>query len=68
MKKGNIIYPKNFMQYGNELKTMCAILNTEGIVALDRLSAFIRRISHEALNISKGSAYSNINTCNFLFF
>ena len=34
---------------------MCAILNTEGIVALDRLSVFIRRISYEALNITKGS-------------
>ena len=57
-EKGKYNIPKEFyanVQYGNELKTMCAILNTEGIVALDRLSAFIRSISHEALNISKGS-------------
>lgn len=43
------------MQYGNELKTMCSILNTEGIVALDRLSDFVKNISHGAINVSKGS-------------
>ena len=43
------------VQYGNELKTMCAVLNTEGIVALDRLSDFVSCISHGTIKTSKGS-------------
>ena len=34
---------------------MCAVLNTEGIVALDRLADFVSCISHEKINISKAS-------------
>ena len=57
-KNGKYNIPKEFyanVQYGNELKTMCAILNTEGIVALDRLSDFISCISHGNVKLSKGS-------------
>ena len=56
--KGKYNIPKEFyanVQYGNKLKTMCSVLNTEGIVALDRLSNFVSCISHGLLNISKGS-------------
>lgn len=57
-KNGKYNIPKEFqtdIQYGNELKTICTILNTEGIVALDRLANFVSCISHEKINISKGS-------------
>lgn len=57
-KEGKIIIPKEYktdVQYGTNLKTICAVLNTEGIVALDRLSDFVSCISHEKINISKGS-------------
>ena len=46
---------KTDVQYGNNLKTICAVLNTEGIVALDRLSDFVSCISHEKIRLSKGS-------------
>lgn len=57
-ENGKYNIPKAFyanVQYGNELKTMCAVLNTEEIVALDRLTNFVNCISHGTLNISKGS-------------
>ena len=57
-EKGKYNVPKEFrndVQYGNEIKTICAILNTEGIVALDRLTNFVSCISHGAINISKAS-------------
>lgn len=57
-EEGKIIIPKEYktdVQYGTNLKTVCAVLNTEGIVALDRLSDFVSCISHEKINISKGS-------------
>lgn len=57
-KEGKIIIPKEYktdVQYGTNLKTICAVLNTEGIVALDRLSDFVSCISHEKIKISKGS-------------
>lgn len=57
-KSGKYNIPKEFqtdVQYGNEIKTLCTILNTEGIVALDRLTNFVSCISHEKINISKGS-------------
>lgn len=66
-KNGKYNIPKEFyanVQYGNELKTMCAVLNTEGIVALDRLSHFVSCISHGALNISKGSIVNFIKELN----
>ena len=57
-KKGKYNIPKEFktdVQYGEELKTMCAILNTEGVVALDRLTNFVSCISHGKIQLSKGS-------------
>jgi len=58
-KFGKYNIPKEFQpnaQYGNELKTMCSILNTEGIVAIDRLTDFVNSISHGKLSVSHGSA------------
>ena len=57
-ENGKYNIPKEFLanvQYGNELKTMCTVLNTEGIVALDRLSNFVNCITHNAISIAKGS-------------
>ena len=57
-EKGRYNIPKEFqtdVQYGPEIKTLCAVLNTEGLVAIDRLSSFVRSISHGKLNISNGS-------------
>ncbi len=57
-KNGKYNIPKEFkidVQYGNEIKTLCTVLNTEGIVALDRLTNFVSCISHGKINISKGS-------------
>ena len=57
-EKGKYNIPKEFkndVQYGNEIKTICAVLNTEGVVALDRLTNFVSCISHGAINISKAS-------------
>lgn len=62
-KEGRIIIPKEYktdVQYGSNIKTMCAVLNTEGIVALDRLADFVSCISHEKINISKGSIFNFI--------
>jgi len=56
---GKYNIPKEFqpnVQYGNELKTICSILNTEGIVAIDRLTDFVNSISHGKLSVSHGSA------------
>lgn len=46
---------KTDVQYGSNLKTMCTVLNTEGIVALDRLANFVSFISGGSINISKGT-------------
>lgn len=43
------------MQYGPELKTMCSVLNTEGVVAINRLANFVSCISHDKINVSNGS-------------
>lgn len=62
-EKGKYNIPKQFyanVQYGNGLKTMCTVLNTEGIIALDRLADFVSCISHEKINISKGSIFNFI--------
>ena len=66
-KNGKYNIPKEFyanVQYGNELKTMCAVLNTEGIVALDRLSDFVSCISHDNVKISKGSIVNFLRELN----
>lgn len=58
-EQGKYNIPKGFeanVQYGNEIKTICSILNTEGIVAIDRLTDFVKSITHEKLCISHGSA------------
>ena len=50
--------PKEFrtdVQYGNNLKTLCTVLNTEGMIALDRLTNFVSYISGGKINISKGT-------------
>lgn len=57
-KEGKYNIPKEFqtdVQYGNEIKTLCTLLNTEGIVALNRLTNFVSYISHGQLNISTGT-------------
>ena len=43
------------VQYGSEIKTLCTVLNTEGVVAIDRLANFVSCISHGAIKISNGS-------------
>ena len=58
-KTGKYNIPKEFqpnVQYGNELKTICCILNTEGIVAIDRLTDFVTNITHGKITVSNGSA------------
>ncbi len=57
-ENGKYNVPKEFqtdVQYGSEIKTLCAILNTQGVVAIDRLTDFVSSISHGKLNISNGS-------------
>jgi hypothetical protein len=64
-KDGKYNIPKEFgpnVQYGNELKTMCSILNTEGIVAIDRLTDFINNITHGKLSVSHGSAINFVSS------
>ena len=66
-ENGKYNIPKEFktdVQYGNKLKTMCSILNTEGIVALDRLSDFVGSISDGKINISKGTIVNFITDLN----
>lgn len=56
--KGKYNIPKEFqtdVQYGNELKTICTILNVEGVVAIDRLTKLVSCISHGKINISNGT-------------
>lgn len=52
---------KNDVQYGSELKTLCAILNTEGIVAINRLSEFVKSITKNKINISTGTIVNFVN-------
>lgn len=64
-KNGKYNIPKEFkndVQYGSELKTICSILNTEGIVAIDRLTDFVSSISHGKLNISNGTVVNFLNS------
>ena len=66
-ENGKYNIPKEFqtdVQYGEELKTMCTVLNTEGIVALDRLTNFVSCISHGTIEISKGSIVNFMNELN----
>ena len=57
-ENGKYNIPKEFktdVQYGPELKTMCSVLNTEGVVAINRLANFVSCISHDKINVSNGS-------------
>ena len=57
-EQGKYNIPKEFkidVQYGPEIKTLCTILNAEGIVAINKLTDFVSSISHGKLNISNGS-------------
>lgn len=57
-EKGKYNIPKEFksdVQYGADIKSLCAFLNIEGLVAFDRISYFIKSISKNKLNISSGS-------------
>lgn len=55
---GKYNIPKKFktdVQYGSELKTLCSILNTEGVVAINRLTNFVGCISHGLIQLSNGT-------------
>lgn len=57
-EQGKYNIPKEFkvdVQYELEIKTLCTILNAEGIVAINKLTDFVSSISHGKLNISNGS-------------
>ena len=57
-ENGKYNIPKEFkvdVQYGPEIKTLCSTLNTEGIVAINKLTDFVSSISHGKLKISNGS-------------
>ena len=63
-EEGKYNIPKEFqtdVQYGNELKTICSILNTEGIIAIDRLTDFVSSISHGKIKLSKGTIVNFLN-------
>lgn len=64
-KNGKYNIPKEFqtdVQYGNELKTMCSILNTEGIIAINRLTDFVSSISHGKIHLSTGTIVNFLNS------
>ena len=57
-KNGKYNIPKEFQtdgQYGYEIKKLCMVLNTKGIVAIDRITDFVSSISYGNLNISNGN-------------
>lgn len=57
-KNGKYNIPKEFQtdgQYGYEIKNLCMVLNTKGIVAIDRITYFVSSISYGNLNISNGN-------------
>ena len=57
-KNGRYNIPKEFktdVQYGAELKTICAVLNTEGVIAIDRLAKIVSCISQGKINLSNGT-------------
>lgn len=61
---GRYNIPKEFktdVQYGNELKTLVSILNTEGIVAINRLTDFVRSLTHGKIEISNGTVVNFLN-------
>ena len=67
-ENGKIIIPKEFqsdVQYGSELKTLCAILNVNNVVAIDRLTDFINHITHGKINMSNGTIVNHIKKLSF---
>ena len=66
-EKGKYNIPKEFktdVQYGSGVKTLCSILNTEEVVAINRLTKFVSCISHGLLNISNGTIVNFIKELN----
>ncbi len=66
-ENGKITVPKQFqtdVQYGPELKTMCSVLSTEGIVAFKRLADFVSCISHGKIHVSDSSVVNFLKTLN----
>lgn len=65
--KGKYDIPKEFktdVQYGNEIKSFCVALNTEGLVAIDRVRTFLSSISHNKINLSNGTIVNFIKNFN----
>lgn len=57
-EKGKIKIPKEFktdVQYGSEIKTLCAILNVKDVVAIDRLTDFVSILTGRKINMSNGT-------------
>lgn len=66
-ENGKYNVPKTFktdVQYGSGIKTLCSILNTEEVVAINRLTKFVSCISHGLLNISNGTIVNFIKELN----
>ncbi len=62
---GKFNIPKEFkhdVQYGNELKTLISVLNSEGVVAIDRLNDLITNLTHNKINMSNGTIVNIIKT------
>lgn len=57
-ENGSYPIPKEFytdVQYGSKIKSLCSILNVEGVVAIDRLTDLIKSITHGKLNIANST-------------
>ena len=66
-ENGKYNIPKEFktdVQYGSGVKTLCSILNTEEVVAINRLTKFVSCISHGLLNISNGTIVNFVKELN----
>lgn len=57
-ENGKYNIPKKYktdVQYGSDIKALCTFLNVEDLVAIDRLSYFVKSVTQDKLNISNGS-------------
>lgn len=66
-ENGKYNIPKEFqtdVQYGENLKTLCTTLSTEGYVAIERISNLIKNITSEKLNLSTGTIVNFITEFN----
>ena len=64
-KNGKYNIPREFLtdvQYGSNLKTLCSVLNTEGIVAIDRLTDFVSSITNGKILLSNGTIVNFMNS------